>query len=188
MLSLSLFLFLLLSVCPSTYLPVHLYLFLVPRVYPAPLAFRTFASSLNQGAHTAHRCVYTYVSTRICVRRSCVYTTRRDPSLVRSHFKHLLYHDRSLGAQPSRCDERFLLAVPRARGKDVQSSERDFDGPSTGIKGPFAVLYHRLRSFLLVCRFYVCGVRGGGLTRWRLESFRTKYDESFRILVTDKNS
>lgn len=55
------------------------------------------------GAHTGAR---VQVHIRECL---CVYTTRRDPSLVRSHFKHLLYHDRSLGARPVRA---FLARGP----------------------------------------------------------------------------
>lgn len=60
----------------------------------------------------------TYIGTRTRTRTSrcdAVHTTRRDPSLVRSHFKHLLYHDRARRARCSagtRASKRFLLAVP----------------------------------------------------------------------------
>lgn len=109
---------LLLSVCPSTYLPVQLCLSRSSR-----LPFRWPFGPLHRpsikvpGAHTGAR-----ISVRVCekIPHPRVYITRRDPSLVRSHFKHLLYHDRSLARSVllSR-RERFLLAVPRARRKDV---------------------------------------------------------------------
>lgn len=187
------FLFLSITICPSTYLPVQLCLclslslsFLAPAL---SLAFRTFASSLNQGAQRARAHTCTRIHVRICEKmpHPRVYITRRDPSLVRSHFKHLLYHDRSLARSVllSRC-ERFLLAVPRARRKDVRSSERDFDGPSTRIKDPFAMLYLRLAPLASSCLSFL---RMRYARRWaneRLKSCR-KYDESFRILVTDRN-
>lgn len=92
-------------VCPSIYLPVHLYLSRFLR-----LPFRGLSDlcivpqSRYPGAHTGAR---VQVHVRECL---CVYTSRRDPSLVRSHFKHLLYHDhRSLGARPVRA---FLARGP----------------------------------------------------------------------------
>lgn len=97
-----------LSTCPSPSLslPPVLFLFLSLRL-PFRWPFGPLHRPSIKVPSTAHRCVRVYVCVRctcvmcVYIRENtafiCVYTTRQDLSLVRSHFKHLLYHDRSLG-------------------------------------------------------------------------------------------
>lgn len=131
-----LFLPLSITICPSTYLPVHLYLSLLTSALS--LAFRTFAS-LNQGiqARTQVR-VYkcTYVNVHVCTQPVGILPLLE----VISNICYIMIVRSVL----DRC-ELFLLAVPRE--KNVRpSSERDFDSPSTRIKDPFAVLYAKASS------------------------------------------
>jgi len=70
---------------------------------------------------------------------------RRDPFLVRSHFKHLLYHDRPLGSESSMpsvsCSRSLELGE-----KTLARRNETWTAPLTRIKDPFARWTSRLRS------------------------------------------
>lgn len=161
-------------VCPSIYLPVHLYLSRFLRL-PFRWPFRPLhRPSIKVPRRARYRCVQVHI--RECL---CVYTTRWDPSLVRSHFKHLLYHDRSL----ARCSTGASVSCSRSPELREKTSGRWNETsmvPRHELKTHSQRYTPRLRLLLLARRrFYVCGMHGDGLTsissRFRKTTNRLDY-------------
>lgn len=120
------------------YLSVHLSIYLSISVslapYVCPFAGLSDLCIVPQSRYLTLARIHTlaYIGTRAHTRTrtsrcDAVHTTRRDPSLVRSHFKHLLYHDRSARSVLSRyqSERAFLARGPLELGEKTTSGRNE---------------------------------------------------------------